>query len=107
MGTLIKMQRSSGDVILVEGDSNQRVSRSNIIEKIIEKLDVKFCKIMENEIYENCKMIEASFKKLEDLDNKPSKASAEFGLQFSTEGNIYVTKVTGNCNFKITMEWSL
>lgn len=38
-------------------------------------------------------------------DNKPNSYSAEFGLNFSAEGNIFFAKVSGEATVKVTANW--
>jgi hypothetical protein len=38
-------------------------------------------------------------------DNKPNSYSAEFGLNFSGEGNVFFAKVSGEATVKVTANW--
>jgi hypothetical protein len=38
---------------------------------------------------------------------RPTKATIEFGLNISLEGNVYLVKSTGQASIKITAEWQL
>jgi hypothetical protein len=38
---------------------------------------------------------------------RPQRASVEFGLGISVEGNVYVVKGTGTASVKVTAEWDL
>src|SRR5262245_24664366 len=38
-------------------------------------------------------------------ENRPNSYSAEFGLNFSGEGNIYFAKVSGEATIKVTANW--
>ena len=62
---------------------------------------------MQNEITEYCNILIGAFEKVKNLPIPPKKAQAEFGLQCSAEGNVYITKISGQANFKISFEWEL
>lgn len=47
-----------------------------------------------------------SFHKLEE-NAKPTKATVEFGLNISVEGDVYVVKSSSEASIKITAEWNL
>ena len=38
---------------------------------------------------------------------RPTKATIEFGVNVSVEGNVYVVKGTGEAAIKVTAEWEL
>lgn len=38
---------------------------------------------------------------------RPQRASVEFGLDVSVEGNVYVVKGTGSASVRVTAEWDL
>jgi Trypsin-co-occurring domain 1 len=38
---------------------------------------------------------------------RPTKATVEFGINISVEGNVYVVKGTGEASVKIVAEWDL
>jgi Trypsin-co-occurring domain 1 len=40
------------------------------------------------------------------LSQKPSSASAEFGLNVTAEGNVFVEKASGQATLKITLNWN-
>ncbi len=79
-----------------------------LIAKPVTKVDQFFDELLIEEIVQNCNALTKAFVKLKkENDIPPSKAHAEFGLKFSSEGNIYVTKVSGEGNFKISVDWDL
>lgn len=39
------------------------------------------------------------------VERRPSKATVEFGLSISLEGNVYVVKGTGQATVKVAAEW--
>ena len=39
-------------------------------------------------------------------ERRPSKATVEFGVSVSVEGNVYVVKGTGEATIKVTAEWN-
>jgi Trypsin-co-occurring domain 1 len=40
-------------------------------------------------------------------NRQPAKATVEFGLNISLEGNVYLVKSSGEASIKITAEWQL
>lgn len=48
---------------------------------------------------------EALMKNIQDVSPKPKSVSAEFGLTFSGEGNVWVAKVSGEAAIKVSIEW--
>ena len=53
-----------------------------------------------------CTRIVGSLRELQ-ASAKPSKATIEFGLNISLEGNVYVVKTAGQASIKISAEWKL
>jgi hypothetical protein len=53
-----------------------------------------------------CKQIIESMRSIGE-DKRPTRASVEFGLDISLEGNFYVVKGTGGGSIRITAEWEL
>jgi hypothetical protein len=51
-----------------------------------------------------CTRVVGSFDELAEAA-KPARASIEFGLSVSAEGNVYVVKGSAEANIKITAEW--
>lgn len=101
------MKLRDGSTILVEGfptSFTQKVSKS---EKVLEKFEVLFDEIIQNHIVSNCRIIQVAFRKLTNDEFGPVKAAAEFGLQMSAEGDIYIVKAASQATFKITFEWQL
>jgi len=43
----------------------------------------------------------------ENLTAKPTTASAEFGINFTIEGNIFVAKASTEASVKVTLNWTL
>lgn len=74
-------------------------------EKIIAKIDQALDSMIQNQIAEHCKMLVGAFEQVKQQAIPPKKATAEFGLQFNGEGNVYVAKVGAQASFKISFEW--
>jgi len=53
-----------------------------------------------------CTGLVKTFKGLEP-EHSPNRISAEFGLKFSGEGNVYIVKSTAVCSLKVRVEWEL
>jgi hypothetical protein len=59
---------------------------------------------LSNSIKSFCGRIIGSLRELEE-PARPTKATIEFGLNISAEGNVYIIKGTGQASIKITAEW--
>jgi hypothetical protein len=53
-----------------------------------------------------CTSVIDSLKEMGD-EAKPSKATVEFGINVSLEGNVYVVKGSGEASVKVMAEWDL
>jgi NTP-dependent ternary system trypsin peptidase co-occuring protein len=49
---------------------------------------------------------ESILNNFQSLSHKPSSASAEFGLNVTAEGNVFVVKASGQATLKITLNWN-
>jgi hypothetical protein len=49
---------------------------------------------------------ESIINNFQGLSNKPDSASAEFGLNVTAEGNVFVVKASGQATLKITLNWN-
>jgi len=49
---------------------------------------------------------ESIINNFQSLSNKPTSASAEFGLNVTVEGNVFVVKASGQATLKITLNWN-
>jgi len=108
MGNLLEFQL--GDrTILVENieEKNDYSKHRGENEGVIKKLDKAFDTLIQNEIIEHCRILSSAFEQLKEQDISPKKATAEFGLQFNAEGNIYVAKISSQSSFKVSFEWEI
>lgn len=59
-------------------------------------------------IVRNCDVLTKAFIELKaQSEIPPSTAHVEFGLKFTGEGNVYITKFAGEANFRISVDWDL
>jgi hypothetical protein len=72
---------------------------------LIKEVDASFDNVVQHEIVENCRVLLGAFEQLKTHGTPPAKATAEFGLKFTAEGNVYVVKTSAEASFKITVEW--
>ena len=73
--------------------------------KVLRKIDEALDTVIQDQIVEHCKILVGAFEQVKKQSIAPKKASAEFGLQFNGEGNVYVAKVGAQSSFKISFEW--
>jgi hypothetical protein len=50
-------------------------------------------------------LCESIINNFQNLSKKPSSASAEFGLNVTSEGNVFIVKASGQATLKITLNW--
>jgi len=105
---LIEMKMGDNS-ILVEIDDQireQEVYRDGK-EKIIKKLDKSLDEMIQKRIVKYCETMTGVCEQLNKQSFPPKKIISEFGLQMSAEGNLFVTKLSGQSSFKISIEWEL
>ena len=107
MTNLIKV-KFDGAEIWIETDEEAAEAaavpeRVSVLEKA-EKF-IPFEKISDT-IRAYCTGLVKTFKGLEP-EHSPNRISAEFGLKFSGEGNVYIVKSTAECSLKVRVEWEL
>ncbi|MCP4216174.1 MAG: hypothetical protein GY765_16115 [bacterium] len=105
MPEFIEMNMGSGKVLVEAAASDNRTVRSGPGENIIKKFDKALDTVLQHQIVDHCKILAGAFEQLKEQPIHPQKATAEFGLQFNGEGNIYVTKVGAQASFKVSFEW--
>jgi hypothetical protein len=104
---VIEKKLSSGKTIFIEVPQDSGDGKVGKIKKTIEYVDEAFDKLIQNEITEYCNILVGAFEGLKKQAIPPKKANAEFGLQGSAEGNVYLAKISAQANFKVSLEWEL
>jgi Trypsin-co-occurring domain 1 len=100
MGKLVKLETEHGSVLIESsitektGGLHQAGGISDVKKKLGELLDV---------ITPISESIIGSVDKLSKL---PDSITAEYGLNISAEGSLFVAKVAGEASLKVTFEWS-
>lgn len=108
MKQLIEMKMGDNS-ILVEIDNQiqeQAVYRDGK-ESIIKKLDKSLDEMFQKRIIKYCEMMTGVCEHLKKQSFPPKKIISDFGLQMSAEGNLFITKLSGQSSFKISVEWEL
>ena len=101
MGRLIQISTGRGDEkITIESTD---VNESQLVQAGVADRIEKNLQIMLNVINPICEALVNNIKSLG--DNKPTSSSAEFGLNFSAEGNIYFVKAAGEASIKVVLNW--
>lgn len=104
---LIPKQLSNGRTIFIEVSSTSAEGKIGKGNKVLEVIDEAFDTLVQNEITEYCNILIGAFENLKKQPIPPKKANVEFGIQGSAEGNVYLAKIAGQANFKISLEWDL
>jgi hypothetical protein len=106
MAQLVKMKIGNSGTILIEVSEEdigfEKTSRGT---DVIKEVDEAFDAVIQHEIVENCRVLLGAFDQLKRQALPPAKATAEFGLKFTAEGNVYVVKTTAEASFKVSIEW--
>lgn len=115
---LIKMKVGENDSIFVEVPEEECFSSvklpqdesplrsAKLSSGISQNIDKSFDDVIKNKIVENCKTIITALEEIKSLPFPPENCSAEFGLQFNGEGDIYIAKISAQANFKISLQWN-
>jgi hypothetical protein len=101
MGNLVDLKTSSDNETLFFIESTE-VEGSSKVQQATGFSDKQFDKLLQK-IKPFCDSIIDNFQT---LSTKPDSASAEFGLNITAEGNIFIVKASGQATLKITLNWS-
>lgn len=105
MSKLVKMKLGENTILVEAADDDLRLVSAG--DEVLDAVDKAYEKLVQNEVVENCRVLIGAFEKLKEQSIAPSKGTAEFGLQFTGEGNIYLVKASAQASIKITLEWQL
>ena len=101
MGKLIDLNTSSDQETIFFIESSE-VEGSSKVQQATGFSEKEFDKLL-HRIKPFCESIICTFK---DLSTEPNSASAEFGLNITAEGNIFIVKASGQATLKITLNWN-
>ena len=101
MGKLVDLKTSSDDNTLFFIESSE-VEGSSKVQQATGFSEKEFDKLLQK-IKPFCEAIVDNFQT---LSTKPNSASAEFGLNITAEGNIFIVKASGQATLKITLNWN-
>lgn len=97
----------TSDYTFAEGDSEKLSRVSNSVMEVNQNLEQVSITIVDMS-----RIMLGAFENLDDHSVKstkksitPAKATLEFGISFSAEGDIYVVKAAGEASLKISVEW--
>lgn len=105
MPRLVQMKLGDSTILVEAADDDVRFLSAR--EEAVSAVDKAYAALVQNEIAENCRVLVGALEKLKDQPLAPNKGTAEFGLQFTGEGNIYLVKVSAQASIKVTLEWQL
>jgi hypothetical protein len=101
MGKLVDLKTSSDNETLFFVESTE-VEGSSKVQQATGFSEKEFDKLLQR-VKPFCEAIVDNFQT---LSTKPSSASAEFGLNITAEGNIFIVKASGQATLKITLNWN-
>jgi len=107
---LVEFKLENGTTILIETieiDSKETSRttavgrKDDILKKVSEGAEETFDVVLESIVPISNILID----KISKIDKKPSKASVEFAIKFTIQGDIIIASLGGESNFKITLDW--
>jgi altronate dehydratase len=101
MGKLVDLKTSSDDKTLFFIESTE-VEGSSKVQQATGYTEKEFDKLLKR-VKPFCEAIIDNFQT---LSTQPNSASAEFGLNVTAEGNIFIVKASGQATLKITLNWN-
>ena len=113
MSKLVRMKLGESTILVEAADDDAppaadgAVRSLSVGDEVVDAVDKAYAALVQNEIVENCRTLVGAFEKLKEQSLTPTKGTAEFGLQFTGEGNIYLVKAAAQASIKITLEWQL
>ncbi len=105
MSKLVEMKLGESTILVEAAEDDLRLLGAR--EDVLGAVDKAYEKLVQNEIVQNCRVLIGAFEQLKEQSLAPSKGTAEFGLQFTGEGNVYLVKASAQASIKITLEWQL
>lgn len=107
MSQLIQMPCQDGTIIIeVETPENEVIPVSKSGERVVKEIKESFEKI-ESVIVSSCTVLTGALKNLAAKEPALEKASLEFGLQLTAEGNIYLVKTAAQGSIKVSLDLKL
>jgi hypothetical protein len=109
MTDLVPVTLDDSTTIYVEASASANVPQNLVIQEAASPEDaveraLETAARLDTSIRSFCGRIVASLNQLAE-EARPKKATIEFGLSISAEGNVYVVKSTGEASISITAEW--
>jgi hypothetical protein len=101
LGKLVDLKTSSDEKTIFFIESSE-VEGSSKVQQATGYTEKEFDKMLKR-VKPFCEAIVDNFQT---LSTKPTSASAEFGLNVSAEGNIFIVKASGQATLKITLNWN-
>jgi hypothetical protein len=110
MPTVVPVQLDESTTIYVEATDAAVIAGSGIQEAAspaeVAERAINTVQDISTSIRSFCERVRLSFQQM-DANLRPDKATVEFGLDVSVEGNVYVVKGSAAACITITAEWEL
>jgi len=109
MAQLVPLATEDHSTILIEASEPAMVSGESSIREAAAGKDaatkaLEAATDLSSSIQAFCARAVSGFNEMA-VERRPTKATVEFGLNISLEGNVYVVKGTGQATVKVTAEW--
>lgn len=104
---LLELDTGDGNQILVAVDVPLAAvgKVANVGEIPVERVEQTFDTIRDL-VIRSCRPLNQAFRTLQ-REGQASEAEVEFGVNFTTKGNIYVVESSGNASFRVKVSWNL
>ncbi len=91
--------------LLGEQEKGRRIS--GYVARPVRIVSEAMAEVLTGAIVENCKVLAQALREVQKEDDNVVNASAEFSLKFTTEGNVYLAKASGEGTVKVCVSWVL
>jgi hypothetical protein len=109
MAQLVRVDVGDGTIWVEASDSAPVPGSSSAISEAASPRDaakkaIETADQLQNSLKAFCGNVVTGLREL-GADAKPSRATVEFGINVSIEGNVYVVKGSGEASITVTAEW--
>lgn len=107
MSKLIKMPCGEGNIVIEVETPEDIIQTSRTTgERVIKSVTQAF-ESVENVLTAGCTVLTAAMKRLAEREKNLEKATLDFGLQFTAEGNVYLVKTAAQASIKVSLVMKL
>jgi hypothetical protein len=102
MSKLIKMPCGDSNIVIEVETPEDIIETSKTGQRIIDSVPQAF-ETVENVLTAGCTVLTGALKKLAEQEESLEKATFDFGLQFTAEGNVFLVKSAAQASIKVSL----